>query len=175
MMRLVIVLAPGSSGNADSLRRHVDGLRGRGVEARAIDLPKGKAERAVPVYRAALAELDAGSIVIGGHSYGGRVASLLAAEQAVAGLVLLSYPLHAPGRVEAWDERTGHWPRIECPVLLLSGESDPFARMDLLRKAVSRLASAELATYPNLGHGVGPVLDDALDRISDFARRVLPG
>ena len=173
MMPPVIVLAPGSSGNADSLRGHVDGLRGRGVEARAIDLPKGKAERAVPVYRAALAKLEAASVAIGGHSYGGRVASLLAVEEPVAGLVMLSYPLHAPGRAEAWDERTAHWPQIGCPVLLLSGEADPFARMDLLREAVSRLPAADLVTYPKVGHGVGPVLDDALDRIAEFARRVL--
>lgn len=170
MMPPVILLAPGASGNVDSLRRHVDGLSARGVEARAIELPKGNAQRAVPVYRAALASLDPATI-IGGHSYGGRVASLLAAEGPPAGLVLLSYPLHAPGRQETWDQRTEHWTRITCPVLLLSGESDPFANIELLRTAVGRLADAELVTYPRVGHGVGPVLDDALDRIAAFANR----
>ncbi|MGH2603061.1 MAG: alpha/beta family hydrolase, partial [Dehalococcoidia bacterium] len=92
-----------------------------------------------------------------------------AAEARIVGLILLSYPLHAPGRHDAWDERTAHWTDIACPVLLLSGESDPFARVDLLRGAVPRLRTAELVTYPGVGHGIGPVLDDALDRIAAFA------
>ncbi len=84
------------------------------------------------------------------------------------GLILLSYPLHRPGGQETWDARTAHWSRVSCPVLVLSGESDPFAQIALLRKAMARLARGELATYPGVGHGVGPVLDDALDRIRDF-------
>jgi predicted alpha/beta-hydrolase family hydrolase len=92
----------------------------------------------------------------------------LAAERTVAGLVLLSYPLHAPGRKEAWDERTAHWPSITCPVLLLSGESDPFADMALLRGAVDRLADATLHTYRGVGHGLAPVLDRALDEVAAF-------
>ena len=59
------------------MRPHVQGLRRRGIEATAIDLPKGRAERAVPVYASRLEET--GPAVIGGHSYGGRVASMLAA------------------------------------------------------------------------------------------------
>jgi predicted alpha/beta-hydrolase family hydrolase len=94
------------------------------------------------------------------------VASMLAAEQPVAGLVLLSYPLHRPGHPE--DLRTEHWHRIGCPVLLLSGESDPFARIDLLRAAVPLLENARLVTYPRTGHGLSAVLDDALDHITDF-------
>jgi predicted alpha/beta-hydrolase family hydrolase len=168
-MRPMIFLAHGASAGVESMQPHVAGLGRRGLDAQAVALPKGKAERAVPVYRAALADVDGATAVIGGHSYGGRVASLLAAETPVAGLVLLSYPLHAPGRQPTWDERTAHWPSITCPVLLVSGESDPFADLELLRTAVARLNHAELITYPGLGHGVGPVLDDALDRVARFA------
>jgi uncharacterized protein len=171
----VIYLAPGASGSAASLRPHLEGLATRGIEARAIELPKGNAERAVPVYRIALGGTDASAAIIGGHSYGGRVASLVAAQQPVAGLVLLSYPLHPPGRHERWDDRTSHWPRIECPVLLLSGESDPFARLDLLRGATRRIPSAQLVTYPRVGHGLASVLDDALDRIARFVRTASAG
>ena len=85
-----------------------------------------------------------------------------------AALVLLSYPLHAPGRHEAWDSRTSHWPAIRCPVLLLSGEADPFARIDLLRTAVDRLDDARLRTWPRLGHGIGPVLGEAVEEIVGF-------
>ena len=82
--------------------------------------------------------------------------------------MLLSYPLHAPGAPDKAAERTAHWPDIRCPVLLLSGESDPFARIGLLREAAPRLALAELVTYPGLGHTLRPVMADALDRIAAF-------
>lgn len=157
------------------MQPHVTGLRKRGIEARAIDLPKRKAEEAVAAYLAASG--SGPDVVVGGHSYGGRVASLLAAgtdedpaPYVFAGLVLLSYPLHRPGSPE-WEARTRHWERIRVPVLFLSGESDPFARVDLLRLAITeRLRNAELVTYPKLGHGLGPVLDDALDRVAAFVR-----
>ena len=112
-------------------------------------------------------------VAIGGHSFGGRVASLLTAEHRYGGLVLLSYPLHPPGAAERWDDRTAHWPRIVCPVLLLSGDRDPFAKMALLREAAGRLRNAELVVYPGLGHGIGPVFDDALDRVAAFVRATL--
>ena len=162
-----ILLAPGASGNPKQLAPHAKGLRQRGFEVELVTLPKGSAERAIPVYRDAIGS-DASSLVTGGQSFGGRVASLLAAEDPPAAMVLFAYPLHAPGRHEAWIERTAHWPRIACPVLLLSGESDPFARIDLLRQAVGLLPKGTLRTYPGVGHGVAPVLDDALDAISAF-------
>jgi hypothetical protein len=150
----------------------VDGLRARGIEATAIDLPKRKAEDAVPAFH--LAVPSAPDVAVGGHSYGGRVASLAAAEpdSPYVALVLFSYPLHPPGGPERTDARISHWSAIRCPVLLLSGESDPFARIDLLRAVVPRLAHGELHTYPKLGHGLKPVLDDALDRAADFLRSV---
>ena len=122
----------------------VDGLRARGVEATAIDLPKRKAEDALPAFH--LVVPDGADVAVGGHSFGGRVASLAAAEPDApyAGLVLFSYPLHPPGSPERTDARIAHWPDIRCPVLLLSGESDPFAKIDLLRASVPRLAQAEL-------------------------------
>ena len=83
-------------------------------------------------------------VVVGGHSFGGRVASLAAAEPDApyAALVLFSYPFHPPGQPERTDARIAHWPSIACPVLLLSGESDPFAQIDLLRAAVHLLPDA---------------------------------
>lgn len=149
------------------MQRHVDGLVARGIEARAIQLPIGKAEKAVDVYRGQVPELP--EAVIGGQSYGGRVASLLAVDAKPRGLVLLSYPLHRPGHADG-ELRAEHWPSINCPVLLLSGEADPFARLDLLTLAVKNLENAELVTYPRLGHGLAPVLDDVLDRIARFVK-----
>lgn len=136
-----IVLGHGASGTAASMAPYVDGLRARGLATDAINLRRGKAEDAVaPSWSAteALIEAEGGAgaveLVIGGQSFGGRVASLLAAERPadVRALVCFSYPLHRPGVPETWDQRTAHWPRIACPVLLLSGEADPFARLPLL-------------------------------------------
>jgi predicted alpha/beta-hydrolase family hydrolase len=164
-----ILLGPGASGTIERLREHERGLTARGLVVTLVELPRGRAERAVPIYRRAMEVVEPAPI-IGGHSFGGRVASILAADIRPAALILLSYPLHAPGRQSAWEERTAHWPKIACPVLLLSGESDPFANIALLRRAIDRLPDAELVTYPGVGHGLGPVVDDALDRVAAFAR-----
>lgn len=166
-----IILGHGASGSAASMGPWVDGLERHGLEAVAIDLPRRRAEEAVPAFLAA-SEADP-DVALGGHSFGGRVASLAAARmlsdgRAVAGLLLLSYPLHPPGRPDAWRDRTAHWPSLMCPVLLLSGESDPFARLPLLREAVERLPDARLVTFPRVGHGLLPVLDRALSEAVPF-------
>jgi uncharacterized protein len=165
-----ILLAPGASGSIERLRPHERGLTERGLTVRLVEIPRTRVERALPVYGAAVDE-EREAVVIGGHSFGGRVASILAAERPVGALVCLSYPLHAPGRQAAWEERTSHWPRIACPVLLLSGESDPFAEISLLRRAVERLPNATLVTYAGVGHGLTSVLDDALDQVASFVGR----
>ena len=167
-MGLRCYLGHGASGNAASMTPFVEGLRARGLAAEAIDLPKRKVEDAVPAFH--LVVPSAPDVVVGGHSYGGRVASLAAAEPdpPYAALVLFSYPLHPPGQPERTEARIAHWPAIRCPVLLLSGEADPFARIELLRTGVGLLADAELVTYPRLGHTLKPVLEDALDRTAAF-------
>ena len=159
-----IYLAHGASGDATSMRPYVKALQARRLTATAIDLPKSKAERAVPVF---IEKVPAGAIA-GGHSYGGRVASMAAVEVRYAALILLSYPLHRPGHPE--DLRTEHWPKIECPVLLLSGESDPFAQVDLLRTSIRLLRKGQLVTFPGVGHGLLPVIDVAMDRAAEFVR-----
>jgi predicted alpha/beta-hydrolase family hydrolase len=168
MMASRIFLAPGASGAVSQLHPHRDRLVARGLDVQLLALPRGKAERAVPVYRDAVPEVARGDVAIGGQSFGGRVASLISAESAPAALILFCYPLHAPGRHDAWRERTAHWPAIECPVLLLSGEADPFARLDLLRGAVDQLPDATLRTWPGVGHGLRPVLDEAMDAVVAF-------
>jgi uncharacterized protein len=162
-----LYLGHGASGNAASMAPFVDGLRKRGIEAYAVDLPKRKAEDAVAPWRAVVP--DGAATVAGGQSFGGRVASLAAAAGAgYRGLVLFCYPLHPPGRSELAKARSAHWPSIRCPVLLLSGEADPFARLELLRAAVPTLPNAELVTYRGLGHTLRPVLEDVFDRVAAF-------
>jgi predicted alpha/beta-hydrolase family hydrolase len=160
-----VYLGHGASGSAATMEPFAAGLRARGVDARAIDLPKRRAEDAVAALLAIAP--PGGHVVVGGQSYGGRVASLAAAEHRYRGLVCFSYPLHRPGHPDG-TMRVAHWPAITCPVLLLSGESDPFARIDLLRTAATELRRGMLHTWPGLGHTMKPVLDDALDRAAAF-------
>lgn len=71
------------------------------------------------------AGVEAGRLVLGGRSYGGRMCSMAVAQGLpAAGLILLSYPLHPPGKPE--NLRTEHFPGITVPVLMISGKSDPF-------------------------------------------------
>ena len=127
---------------------------------------------------------DGPGVVVGGHSFGGRVASLSAAgvgrdegapARRYAALLCLSYPLHRPGAPETAAARTAHWPRIAIPALLLSGTADPFARIDLLEAAMPALAYGRLETWPRVGHGLLPVREAALERIVAFLAEVEAG
>jgi predicted alpha/beta-hydrolase family hydrolase len=151
------------------MQAYLDALRELGVDAAALRLPRGAAERALrPLREQVGASLS--SSVIGGHSFGGRVASMVAAETPPAGLVLLSYPLHRPGHPD--ELRVEHWSSIACPVLLLSGDHDQFARIELLESSVRELPEAELHVYPGLGHGLLAVAQDVAHRIATFVERL---
>ncbi len=151
------------------MKPYLDELTARGLEAHALRLPRGAAERAMRPLREQVGEQLARA-VIGGHSFGGRVSSLVAAESSPAGLVLLSYPLHRPGHPE--ELRVAHWPAIQCPVLVLSGDRDQFARVELLREAVKTLPHAQLHIYPGLRHGLTSVAGDVAERIAEFVGRL---
>lgn len=75
------------------------------------------------------AGIDPGSLVLGGRSYGGRMCSMAVAEGLpAAGLVLLSYPLHPPGKPDRL--RVEHFAALTVPVLIVSGTADPFGSPD---------------------------------------------
>jgi predicted alpha/beta-hydrolase family hydrolase len=160
-------LGHGASGGPETMRPYIHHLRELGVSASALRLPRGAAERAMKSLRDQVGQ-DLPTAVIGGHSYGGRVASMVAAETSPAGLVLLSYPLHRSGHPE--DLRDSHWSRIACPALVLSGDRDPFARVDRLERSARRLRQGELHVYPGLRHGLLQVGADVAERIATFVR-----
>ena len=118
--------------------------------------PRGSAERDQAGLRAAAEAMRphaTGRVFLGGHSYGGRQASMLAASDAglVEALLLLSYPLHPPKRRE--ELRTAHFPRLETPVLFVHGSRDGFgstAELEEARKLIP--ARTELLTIPSAGH-----------------------
>lgn len=92
--------------------------------------------------------------VAGGRSYGGRVASLAAADgMPAAGLLLYSYPLHRPG--DPSQPRADHFERLACPCLFLAGTHDPFCELDLLKASIGRIrAGAEVLVVEGGEHGL---------------------
>ncbi len=78
------------------------------------------------IWREVIGELGAEGLVIGGKSMGGRIASMVAEEAGVAGVVCFGYPFHPPGRPEKM--RTAHLEAIQTPVLIVQGERDTFGR-----------------------------------------------
>jgi len=101
-----------------------------------------------------------GLIFLGGHSYGGRQSSMLCAElnkeasDLVAGLLLLSYPLHPPRRPE--QQRTQHLPDLRTPTLFVHGTRDPFGTIEELRQAMKMIpAKTKLLPIDGAGHDLG--------------------
>ncbi|HEX9643760.1 MAG TPA: alpha/beta family hydrolase [Acidimicrobiia bacterium] len=107
---------------------------------RTVDRPP-KAMASVLQGVAALAmrvKAHPGEIMVGGRSYGGRMCSMAAAEALrVAGAIMISYPLHPPGKPERL--RREHFPRLDIPCLFVSGTKDPFAAPDELVAATSAI------------------------------------
>jgi len=106
--------------------------------------------------REAVAEMRrivTGRIFLGGHSYGGRQASMLAAEDpgAADALLLLSYPLHPPKKPE--QLRTAHFPNLRTPTLFVHGTRDPFGTAEEIRSTLEQIpAAARLSLVENAGH-----------------------
>ena len=105
---------------------------------------------------AAMREITAGYVILGGHSYGGRQATLLAAETpGVADrLLLLSYPLHPPRKPE--ELRTQHFPHLRTPALFIHGERDPFGSIEEMTTAIRAIpAPHRLVKVEKAGHELG--------------------
>ncbi len=94
-----------------------------------------------------------GRVYLGGHSYGGRQASMLAAENenACDGLLLLSYPLHPPNKPQAL--RTAHLPNLHVRGLFVHGTNDPFGSLEEITSAARLIpASTEVTGIIRAGH-----------------------
>ncbi len=106
---------------------------------------------------AVVRELTDGPLIAGGHSYGGRLTSMVVAEQpGIADeLTLFSYPLHPPGKPERL--RTEHFPAIGVPTVFTHGSSDPFGSLDELRGAVALIpAATEIVEVSGARHDLKP-------------------
>ncbi|MFB9375905.1 alpha/beta family hydrolase [Kineococcus gynurae] len=116
-----------------------------------------------PVLLAALREAAAGlaaasglpphRLVLGGRSMGGRMASMAVAEGLpAAGLLLVSYPLHPPGRPEKL--RTEHLPTLRLPCLFVSGDRDTFGTPAELTAETAVVPGRDLELVPGGDHGL---------------------
>ncbi|OLO02869.1 dienelactone hydrolase [Salinicola socius] len=143
--RLILCHGAGAGHDSEFLARLRRGLAARGIQVVAVEFgymttmrregrrrPPPRIETLVTElaeWQRTLLTLDGETpLWLGGKSMGGRVASLLATQTEVAGLVLCGYPFHPPGKPTRL--RLDHWSRIACPLLLFQGTRDPFGRRD---------------------------------------------
>ncbi len=166
---IVLTHGAGGNGNAPLLVALADEFAAAGVSTLRCDLPfrqrrphgppspsdakhdQAGLRRAVELMK----KQFAGRAFLGGVSYGGRQASILVATEPtlVDGLLLLSYPLHPPGRPT--QLRTAHFPNLRAPTLFVSGTRDPFGAVPELEVAIKLIpAPTTLLTIEGAGHSL---------------------
>ena len=168
-----VVLTHGAGGNRDSalIIATCDEWARRGWLAIRYNLPYRRRRPKGPPSNSAASdqqgiveaielarELTGGPVIAGGHSYGGRMTSMVAAspdnEVDLAVLTLFSYPLHPPGKPER--ARTEHLPDITVPTVFTHGSSDPFGTIDELRPAAALVsAPTEIVEITGARHDLG--------------------
>jgi predicted alpha/beta-hydrolase family hydrolase len=138
-----IILAHGAGAGMDTdfMNAFAQGLGNRGLRVVRFEFPymaakretgKGRPPDREPVLRETwhriIDSAKSDHLFIGGKSMGGRIASLVADEAEVAGLVCLGYPFHPTGKPE--QLRVEHLKAIRTPTLIVQGERDPFGSRD---------------------------------------------
>ena len=187
-----LVLTHGAGGNASAplLLAVADAFASAGFAVLRYNLPYRQARPHGPPYPSSAAQDRAGlkkavewlrgrvssRVFMSGHSYGGRQSTMLAASEPslVAGLLLFSYPLHAPSRPA--DPRTAHFGQLVTPAFFVHGTRDPFGSIEEMRAALALLAGRhELAIIEGAAHDLGGkaaaarVAGRALEGFREFA------
>ena len=164
---LILTHGAGANCNAPLLVALADAFCASGLTVLRCDLPfrqarphgpppRGSAERDQEGLQAAIESmrrLVSGRLFLGGHSYGGRQASMLAAAEPglVDRLLLLSYPLHPPQR--PGELRTGHFPNLRTPALFVHGVRDGFGTIAEMEAALKLIPTrTELLPVTGAGH-----------------------
>jgi predicted alpha/beta-hydrolase family hydrolase len=167
---LVLVHGAGSNANSSLLIALAESFAGAGFSVLRCDLPfrqnrsfgpprPGDAERDRQGLRSAviaMRNLGPAKVFLGGHSYGGRQATMLCAEdrEVTAGLLLLSYPLHPPHKPA--QLRVQHLPKLQVPALFVHGTRDPFGTIEEVNLALKMIpASFRLTVVDGAGHDLG--------------------
>jgi predicted alpha/beta-hydrolase family hydrolase len=184
---LVLTHGAGSNCKAPLLVALADAFSAAGFTVLRCDLPyrqvrsfgpprPGDAERDREGLRNAVDALRTpapGKLYLGGQSYGGRQATMMVAENPhlVAGMLLLSYPLHAPSRPD--QLRTQHLPKLQAPALFVHGTRDPFGSIQEMEAALKLIpAKTKLLPVEGAGHDLGFGKKSA-GKMEDLPRRVL--
>jgi predicted alpha/beta-hydrolase family hydrolase len=185
----VVLLTHGAGGSREAplLRRICDEWAGRGWLAVRYNLPyrqrrpKGPPSGSAASDQAGVVEavryarsITKGPVIAGGHSYGGRMTSMVVADGTadVDVLTLFSYPLHPPGKPER--ARIEHLPRIATPTVFTHGTADPFGSIDELRPAAALIpAGAEIVEITGARHDLGSKSLDVPALAVDAALRLL--
>ena len=169
-MGLALAHGAGSNSNSPLLITVAEAFAGAGCTVLRCDLPfrqnrpfgpprPADAERDRDGLRnavAALRKLGCEWVFLGGHSYGGRQATMLCAAEPdlVAGLMVLSYPLHPPRKPA--QLRVQHLPELRVPALFVHGTRDPFASIEEMETALKMIpAKTELLRVDGAGHDLG--------------------
>jgi uncharacterized protein len=145
---ITLVLAHGAGGPMDSpfMETIAEGIAKAGIRVARFEFPYMRRRRETgqrgapnpgPVlmesWRDTIGKLGGGKrLVVGGKSLGGRIASMIADEAGVRGLVCLGYPFHPPGKPE--QTRTRHLEQLRTPALILQGTRDAFGKPEEVRK-----------------------------------------
>lgn len=181
----IAVLAPGYGGGPTQpiLRKMAARLEVLGVHARPIGFstagrrPSRGYEVELADLRAARDELLAahgGPALLLGRSFGGRMCAFLAAKEAPAALVLLGHPVAPPNRPRPADEAA--LMEMTCPTLVLQGDRDELGPLPVLERIAAANPRVELSVLPGVGHDLGRMENEAVDRAIDWlARQSLVG
>ncbi len=185
----VVVLTHGAGGSRESplLQNICDEWARRGWLAVRYNLPyrrrrpKGPPSGSSAADRAGIVEavtvcrsLGDGPLIAGGHSYGGRLTSMVlaASEVDVDVLTLFSYPVHPPGKPER--ARTEHLPDITVPTVFTHGTSDPFGTPTELRDAAALIAApTEIVEVTGARHDLASKTHDVPVLAVDAALRLM--
>ena len=185
----VVVLTHGAGGSREAplLKRICDEWAARGWLAVRYNLPyrrrrpngppsgSAKADQAGVVEAIEVARtLADGPVIAGGHSYGGRMTSVVVAERSadIDVLTLFSYPLHPPGKPDL--ARTEHLPRIAAPTVFTHGTADPFGSIDELRSAAALIsAPTEVVEITGARHDLASKTLDVPALAVDAALRLM--
>jgi predicted alpha/beta-hydrolase family hydrolase len=140
-----------------------------------VDSP-AVATQAIAEAHAAVAARTKLPIWLGGHSFGGRMAShaVVDRELPAAGLIYCSFPLHMPGKPDT--KRAQHLSAIRQPMLFLSGTRDELAERELLESLVRSLPNAKLHWLETADHGYRVLkrtrvrTDSVFDEMGEAAR-----
>jgi predicted alpha/beta-hydrolase family hydrolase len=112
-------------------------------------------------------EVPVSSIAVGGRSFGGRMCSMAVADGLdAAALVLVSYPLHPPGKPDRL--RTEHFGALDLPCLFVSGRRDAFASRDELQRETAAIPGEVALAFVDGDHGLRKGADEAAAIVADW-------